>query len=393
MKTLFLIGNAYWIEMNRAKALEFSQWFNVVCISHSPEGYEHMGRTQKTNNGNAEGVPYEFHLLPAKGSMQGGTKFVLSGLKELFIKYNPEVILIETEPWARIFWQVIGYKTLYAKAARIGLFSWENIRRPGLKGLILDQVYRVAGWNLDFVIGGNREAKALFEAGGVPSEKIHIDAQLGFAPEQIPSDLEGNRASLRKSWQSPNEAIIIGFCGRFVKQKGIFELIEAVQRLGEERKEKIELHLLGGGKLEGELSFLAAQKKWIKILKPVPNDKVVSIMAAWDIFVLPSKRHEEGGELWEEQFGHVLLNAMGAGCLTLGSRSGAIPEVLGDDKEVIFNPGKASSIYTLINSYLDDRGKWEFKVEKQKVRACEYYSFSAITKRYYEHMKKCGVVS
>ncbi len=45
----------------------------------------------------------------------------------------------------------------------------------------------------------------------------------------------------------------------------------------------------------------------------------------------------------EEQFGHVLIEAMACGVATLGSRSGAIPEVLADDA-ALFPSGDATTL-------------------------------------------------
>ena len=45
-----------------------------------------------------------------------------------------------------------------------------------------------------------------------------------------------------------------------------------------------------------------------------------------DVLVLPS----QSSSRWQEQFGHVLIEAMAAGVPVIGSDCGAIPEVIGD---------------------------------------------------------------
>jgi glycosyltransferase involved in cell wall biosynthesis len=394
---LIIIGNAYWVEVNRTKAEVFSQWFEVACVTHSPRGHELMGKTfddsdASEQQGATGSSSYELYLLEAKGSKVGGTKFTLLGLSEVMQEFKADVILVETEPWAWLFWQVVYNRRKICPDARLGLFSWENIRRPGVKGLVLDQFYRAAGWCLDFVVAGNREAKALFERGGVDPKFIHIDAQLGFNKETLPLDPVEGRLAYRKQWGSKVETVIIGFCGRYVPEKGVWDIIEAVRLLREEIEIEVELHFLGGGELVDELGRVAEEEDWFKLHDFVPHTEVPSIMNAWDVFVLPSKRLEENGRLWEEQFGHVLLNAMGVGCLTLGSRSGAIPEVLGDDEDVIFEPGNPGGLKDLIKSYIPRGEKWEDKVSSQKKRAIEHYSFDELGVRYYKHMRKCGAV-
>lgn len=387
-KRLLLIGNAYWVPMNRRKAVELSRWFEVVCVTHSPKGHCLMGRSQADESVTDKST----RLLEAKGTTQGGTKFTLVGLEGAVEEFQPDLILVETEPWARLFWQVVRAQKRYSPQAHLVLFSWENIRREGLKGSILDQVYRLAGRKLAAVIAGNEDAKRLFEKAGVSKERIHVDAQLGFSPEQIPDDPSAWRRELRSKWGTSSETLVVGFCGRFVSEKGVWDLLSAIESLQGGFAVPIELQFLGGGPLEVDLQEFALSRPWFRLHEPVPHDEVVSLMCAWDFFVLPSKRLQEKGRVWEEQFGHVLLNAMGAGCLTLGSRSGAIPEVLAHDEEVIFEPGDPEGLANLLAIYLTDKSLCEEKVKAQRKRAHEFYSFKQIATRYHEHFERRGLL-
>ena len=72
-------------------------------------------------------------------------------------------------------------------------------------------------------------------------------------------------------------------------------------------------------------------------------------MQMLDLFVLPSKAPRDRGKIWQEQFGHVLIEAMSCGVPCIGSDSGAIPEVIGDDS-MIFSAGDATALAVLIGS-------------------------------------------
>ena len=385
MKKLFLIGVVYRIKAHRKKIEEFSKYFEVTCVTEKPKNV-----SSSHDLGSCESAGYDFHALDPKGDVSGGTKHTLIGLTKLLKEVKPDVILIDAEPWARTFWQVAKYKTFSDRKVKLGLFSWENLKRPGIKGGVLDLIYRAASKNLDFVIGGNQGAKSLFESIGFPPEKIHIDAQIGYLASQLPKDITNYRLELRKSWGVEESTVVIGFCGRYVEEKGLYELIEAVRNLREIHGKNIELHFLGSGSMQSELEKIDAP--WFRLNPQVPHHEVVPLMTGWDIFVLPSKRLEKNGMLWEEQFGHVLLNSMGAGCLTLGSRSGGIPEVLGNDESVTFEPGSSESLQELITLYLENRALWIQKVEEQKERVNHFYSFTIITERYVEHMRQCNVL-
>lgn len=76
---------------------------------------------------------------------------------------------------------------------------------------------------------------------------------------------------------------------------------------------------------------------------------------------------------WEEQFGHVLIEAMACGVTTLGSSSGAIPEVIGHD-DAIFPHGDASAIAGCIRRVMHNSKL----AESQLGRARMLYTHDAV---------------
>jgi glycosyltransferase involved in cell wall biosynthesis len=71
---------------------------------------------------------------------------------------------------------------------------------------------------------------------------------------------------------------------------------------------------------------LLAQSPRVLVVSPGGRDAVQPFYELADLLVLPSRTTP----LWAEQFGRVLIEAMAAGVPTIGSSSGAIPEVIGD---------------------------------------------------------------
>jgi glycosyltransferase involved in cell wall biosynthesis len=108
-------------------------------------------------------------------------------------------------------------------------------------------------------------------------------------------------AALRERIGIPSDAIVIGFVGRLVRDKGIVELVEAWQAL---RSEYPNLHLLlvggyeSGDPVPAEIAQLLETEKSIHLGGLVAETR--SFYAAMDIFVLPSYR---------EGFANVLLEA------------------------------------------------------------------------------------
>lgn len=131
------------------------------------------------------------------------------------------------------------------------------------------------------------------------------------------------------AWGVNTTQRIIGFVGRFVPEKGVLDLLEALGPLGPDYV----LVCIGGGPQESELKKQARAlgvEKQLRILPPMPASALAEHIAAMDVLALPS--HTE--QFWKEQYGRVLVEAMAAGVPVIGSDSGAIPYVIGDARRV-----------------------------------------------------------
>ncbi len=131
------------------------------------------------------------------------------------------------------------------------------------------------------------------------------------------------------AWQVPEACRVIGFVGRFVPEKGLVDLLNALVTLGSDYA----LVCIGGGPQESELREMAIAlgvDSRFQILPPMPGTALAVHVAAMDVLALPS--HTE--QFWKEQYGRVLVEAMAAGIPVVGSDSGAIPYVIGEPNRV-----------------------------------------------------------
>jgi glycosyltransferase involved in cell wall biosynthesis len=117
-----------------------------------------------------------------------------------------------------------------------------------------------------------------------------IDTLTKFNPELIPAE---KRIALRKKLSVPENAIVIGYCGRIVRDKGIVELVGAFELL-QQQTDKC-LHLLLVGMFEERDSLPAKTKE--KILSDPAitytgyvKDNVELYYSLMSIFILPSYR-------------------------------------------------------------------------------------------------------
>ena len=130
-------------------------------------------------------------------------------------------------------------------------------------------------------------------------------------------------------WQVSSAQRIIGFVGRFVPEKGVMDLLQALGPLGPDYV----LVCIGGGPQEAAIRQMAQSlgvEKQLRLLSPMPAAELAGHVAAMDVLALPS--HTE--QFWKEQYGRVLVEAMAAGVPVIGSDSGAIPYVIGDARRV-----------------------------------------------------------
>lgn len=104
-------------------------------------------------------------------------------------------------------------------------------------------------------------------------------------------------------------------CANLIKRKNVDKLILAVNELPE-----MTLKIIGDGKELDHLKSIA--KDNIEFVGRKQNLEVLEIMRNSDIFVLPSVN---------ETFGMVFLEAMGCGCITVGTKQDGIDGIIKDE--------------------------------------------------------------
>lgn len=373
---LLLIGHPYAALENRKKIQALAEHFDLVCVTSTLEDGIILGRpaTDFDNESDAPTRRYELIRLPR--TRRSFTTFCYAGLAKLMRSRQFDVVLIENEPWSAILWQARLLTGLFQRSAKFGEFTWENVERPSWKGMLLAQVYRAATSTTDFFIGGNQAAVRLLTKRGAKPDQVHVDAELGVdLSTHIPAT-DADRMALRHDFKLPADAWIVGYCGRMAEEKGIHELITVCEQRGD-----VHLALLGAGPMNGWLEEQAATRPWLHLLPPRPHWEIPAFLRCLNLFVLASKPVRSLRNCWEEQFGHVLIEAMACGVPTLGSDSGAIPEVIGMP-EVIFHHGDVESLSTVLNRFRNDPVALAELAARQLERTSRLYTHEAVSARW-----------
>jgi glycosyltransferase involved in cell wall biosynthesis len=227
---------------------------------------------------------------------------------------RPDGVLLGPEPYdAQVLAALVALTTLRAPTV-VSLAMENRVALPGgwRTPLILGLWRR-----LDGVAAAAEATLTSYRTAGLPtSVKTETLAAAVLPPPAtvIPLDL---RATL------PAATFIVGFVGRLVEEKGITVLLDAVEQC-----DGVGLVLAGSGPLEQEVRrrTSGALRGRLVSLGLLTRDDVWRMLASIDALALPSLARVG----WSEQFGYVLAEAMALSVPVIGSRSGGIPEVIGD---------------------------------------------------------------
>jgi glycosyltransferase involved in cell wall biosynthesis len=262
-----------------------------------------------------------------------------------------DIILVDAEPWALYKWQAWWLARRYQPRTLFGEFTW-NVERPGLRGWILSQFYRASARVDDFTISGNQASRMILLKYGASGKRNLVAAQIGVDTDDFIPVLAETKSHFRELFHLSPYAFFIGFCGRFMVEKGILDLIAAVREIRlDQAYENVHLALLGEGPRKSTITEECPP--WLHVVEGQPSSVIPKFMKSVDLFVLPSKPSRQGRRVWEEQFGHVLIEAMACGVPMLGSDSGAIPEVVGARRN--FPHSDVNALVQLLLKAIEDR--------------------------------------
>jgi glycosyltransferase involved in cell wall biosynthesis len=159
----------------------------------------------------------------------------------------------------------------------------------------------------DAIVVYGEHGKKYLESQGVEPRKIFIawqsvDSELFDKP--VPSE---TLSTIREAHGMIAKKVIL-FVGRFVEEKGVSYLIEAVAKL---KNERICLMLIGEGPLRGALEKQCVESGLgcFVFIGKVPNSELYKYYALANVFVLPSITTREFKEPW----GLVVNEAMNQG--------------------------------------------------------------------------------
>jgi glycosyltransferase involved in cell wall biosynthesis len=237
-------------------------------------------------------------------------------------------------------YHILGLPFISSQGTRRAVSRWSE----KLSCLLAHQVLCISQSNLEVAV----------TEGFVPARKIKvllngsdfgIDAQDDFNPVRFPADA-GRK--FRKQYGIPEEALVLGFMGRIVQDKGVMELYEAWQTL---REQYPSLHLLIVGPFDThdvlypDIKELLSQDPRIHLTGMVETEEMPPAYLASDVVALPTYR---------EGFGQVSLEAAAMERPVVSTRvTGSIDAVQDGETGTLVPARDASALAEALRAYLD----------------------------------------
>lgn len=258
-------------------------------------------------------------LEPVRARLSGHIHVMTYGrrLKEL-LRSNWDVVHCWEEPYILAGGQVARWTP---RQSKLVFATFQNISKRYPPPFNLVERYsmnRASGW----IAFGKTVEEALVPRARYSTLRrrvIPLGVDLGrFYPDGSARE----RIRGQMGWGTDGPAVI-GYLGRFVSEKGLGVLTDALDRV----RRPWRALFVGAGPLEQSLREWAARYPGTaRIVTGVKHAEVPAYLNAMDVLCAPSQTTPR----WREQLGRMLIEAFACGVAVVCSRSGEIPHVVGD---------------------------------------------------------------
>ncbi len=269
-------------------------------------------------------------------SLANKSPLLQSALLYRILKKNREAVIHAHLPRAEIMTAIAAHKSKF-------VVSRHNSEEffPGAPKVISKLLSRFVCYRASQVIAISSAVRDFLISNQEVSRKTEIQViHYGLRKKEANSNFQSDMKVGR------NKTIQIGTVARLVPQKDLPTLLKAYStfRL---KYPNSELCILGDGYLRDDLKTLSENLGIASSVNWLGRTSLVGdFIKALDLFVLTSKY---------EGFGLVLLEAMAEGTPIVAARNSAIPEVLGDKYEAMFETSNSAELCEVMISCIEPR--------------------------------------
>jgi L-malate glycosyltransferase len=349
---ILVASHTYIVDLNCEKLRALSQLkpdievIVVVPKRWNPGGVQNkIIETQYRDEGSFKIVPVSNFSQNHQGLLTFGADLI-----SLLKQFRPQIIQVEQGSRGLAYTQMITLNKLLVLKAKNIFFTWWNLPYELKLPIALLEKYNLK--HSHGIISGNQDGAEVLRQRGYQGA-IKVMPQLGIDESLFTAKAQPELAAKLGIEKGD---FVVGFVGRFVPEKGLLTLLNALLTL---KNKPWKLLLLGRGELQAELIKIAIEnniQERLILVESVPHDEVANYINLMSTLVLPSETTYKFKTLtstgWKEQFGHVLIEAMACKIPVIGSDSGEIPHVIGD-AGLVFPEGDSQSLANCLVQLMD----------------------------------------
>ncbi|MFH1850488.1 MAG: glycosyltransferase family 4 protein [archaeon] len=298
--------------------------------------------------------------------------YIMLDTRKIIEGVRPDIIWTQAEPWS-----FTCYLTARI-AQQLGIphvpFTFENIRKEFPFPFGKMERYSIS--RASGIVAGNSEAREICmkKGAGCPIEVMPptgVDTEY-FSPKG---------PDLRKKLGLVGKKVVL-FSGRFMDFKGIMQVLESIPQVSGSIT-GVSYLLCGRGPFERQMRRYISQKKLpCTIISWISHGDMPRLYRTADVFVYPSY----ATKIWKEQFGWANLEAMCCGIPVITTRSGSIPEVVGDAAFMV-NEKDTQGLADAVIKVLSDQGL-SGRLARAGFRQAGKFSYQVIGKRHIDFFKR-----
>ncbi|OGI06551.1 MAG: hypothetical protein A2Y40_07595 [Candidatus Margulisbacteria bacterium GWF2_35_9] len=331
---LLTIGHNFVLEENQKHLVCFADSKNIsdVCLITPQWWVENTQKIYQTNKNNPN---YTIYTGETIFTTHNTLAFYYRGLLGRILAYKPDMIEVWEEPWSLTLFQIVLIKIIFRLKAKITCYSAQNIDKK------FPFPFNMIQWiNLKNVSGVHVCSDSVYQ---VFKKKYNgIIKTIGLGLDF--SDYEFKKKEI-------GNPIRIGYVGRLTQSKGVFDLLEAINKTKDST-----LTLCGAGSDEEQLKLIVKENEMghrVFFSGSLNKMELIKEYHKMDILVVPSKTTKN----WKEQFGRIIVEAYATGVIVVGSDSGSIPELIGSFG-LTYPEGDVDSLIACIKEVIKNKETW-----------------------------------
>lgn len=290
--------------------------------------------------------------------------FYVHGLRGAIHEFRPDILHID-----ECYHSLPAFQATFLTRrhpAKLVLFNFQNIHRR-------------LPWPLSWAARYSLQRGDAVIAGGFGGAGVLRQAGYAGPIEVIPPGLDESlyrpmdASAMRKA--RGLDAFTIGYVGRLVPEKGLMTLLRAAGKLSG----RWQLYLIGEGSQAADLrseAFRLGIADRVVFAGQVPHRDIPEHIACADVVAVPS----ETTPRWMEQFGRTIIEAMACARPVVGSDSGEIARVIGEDG-LVFPEHDADALAACLWTLQQDPKLREELAERGRAKVLKEYTWTRIAER------------